>query len=100
MPEKSERDWRAEMDARTLADAAAIEANPDRKKKAATAAKRLVSEEEKRAKEQAAQAAAMKRLANAQASAEARGETRRSEASCGEGQTPQVARGTLGSCPR
>lgn len=63
MPPKTDAQWRAEADARVLADAAAINSDPARKKAAGTAAKRLVTDEQKRAKAQAAQAAEMQRLA-------------------------------------
>lgn len=68
MPETADdKKWRAEMDARTLAEASAVNSDPARKKAAVTASKRLVADEQKRAKAQAAQANAMKRLASGKA---------------------------------
>lgn len=52
MPEevKSEKDWEAECDARTLIDAEAIKADKARNKKALSAAKKMVKEKQDEAK--------------------------------------------------
>lgn len=45
---EEEKDWRAEDDARTLSNAEAIKADPERMEKAAKAAKRMIEEEKAR----------------------------------------------------
>jgi hypothetical protein len=59
-----EEKWRAESDARTLAEAHAISEDPDRMKKATKAAKDLADEMQKRAKEAGDSADAMQMLAS------------------------------------
>ena len=50
MPQpKSEKQWQAESDARTLAEAEAIKATPSRMRPAKTAAKKLATEAQKQA---------------------------------------------------
>ena len=58
-----EKKWRAEMDARTLAEADAIRSDPKRKQEASKAAKGLVAEEKQRAKESDKRAKAMGKVA-------------------------------------
>lgn len=60
---KQEKDWQAESDARTLADAAAIKVDEKRTFAAKAAAKRLTADEQRNAKEAAARARQMKSLA-------------------------------------
>jgi len=55
--------WQAESDARTLAEATAINGNADRLNAAQAAAGRLVADQTKRAADEAAKAAAMKKIA-------------------------------------
>lgn len=45
---EDEKDWRAEDDARTLSNAEAIKADPERMDRAAKAAKRMLEEEKAR----------------------------------------------------
>jgi len=56
--QKSEEDWKAESDARTLVDAEAIKVDEPRMKKAQAAAKKMLDEEQARAE-------AMKKIAGA-----------------------------------
>jgi len=64
-PEKfDEEQWKAEQDARTLAEAHAITKDKDRFGKAQQAAKRLKDESEKRAKEASDHNDAMQALAS------------------------------------
>lgn len=62
--DQAERQYREESDARALADADAIRANPDRLKGAQAGAKRMAADEEKRAAEQSARAKGLKKLAS------------------------------------
>jgi len=55
--------WRAEADARTLAEADVINNDPNRKNEALTAAKRVASEMEQRSKDVEKEADAMNKLA-------------------------------------
>jgi len=61
--EFDEEKWKAEQDARTLADAHAIMKDADRHKKAQDAAKRLAEDEAARAKEAQDRSDAMQMLA-------------------------------------
>jgi len=63
-PEEIDRKYREEYDARTLANAASIQADPARMRGAVAGAKRLQAEEEKRLKEQQAAQAALKKVAD------------------------------------
>jgi hypothetical protein len=60
---KSEQDWKAEEDARTLARASTIMRDRDRMKAARSAASRLLEDETERAKEQEEMTAALSKLA-------------------------------------
>ncbi len=55
---KSDEDWQADCDARTITEAEAIKADEPRLKRAQTAAKRMLEEEEAKRK-------ALEKLANA-----------------------------------
>lgn len=46
---KSDKDWEAESDARTLTEAATIESDKARRRKATTAAKRMLKDEQVKA---------------------------------------------------
>ncbi len=63
MATKSEKEWRAEMDARSLADALAVTGDSARLKSAQVAAKRLVKDDQKRAKEVQKSAQSMQAVA-------------------------------------
>ena len=60
---KTEKDWMAEGDAHTLAEAVAIQGDPGRRTAAQGAAKGLVKDEKKRQKETQARTVAMSRVA-------------------------------------
>lgn len=60
---KEDKEWQAEMDARTLANADAIQSDDKRSKEAAKAAKRLAADEKKAAKEANERAKSMEKLA-------------------------------------
>lgn len=60
---KTQLDWKAEEDARILADAVAIRLDPQRLARAARKAKVMAAEEERRAKEATGRARAMRKLA-------------------------------------
>ncbi len=55
--------WKAESDARALAQADAIRSDPDRVNRATKAANRLVDQMEERAEEQTEEAKAMRKIA-------------------------------------
>lgn len=59
-----EKQWRAESDARTLADAEAIRNDPKRISEASKAAKKMVADQKKAATDAAARARAMDSLAS------------------------------------
>lgn len=63
---KTEAEWAAEHDARSLANAEAIKTDPKRLAAAQKAAKRIVEDEAKYAKEANARTAALTKLANGQ----------------------------------
>ena len=60
---KSDKEWQAEMDARTLADAISISGDPTRRKAAQGGAKRIIKDEQKHAKEQQKRTVALKEVA-------------------------------------
>ena len=60
---KSEKDWQAESDARTLADAIAISGDATRRKAAQVGAKRIIKDEQKYAAEQQKRTNALKAVA-------------------------------------
>lgn len=60
---KSEKKWEEESDARTLADAAVIRADPERMKNVAAGAKRILKEEKERAEEQEGRSNQLKKIA-------------------------------------
>ena len=61
--EQADRQWRAQQDARTLAEAEAIKADAARMKEAQRGAQRLHVDAEKTAKSRAAEAAALRKIA-------------------------------------
>lgn len=63
MPVFDDKKWRAESDARTIAEAAAIKKDPKRWKAAKTAAKGLAKQQEDQAKQAQDSAVAMRSLA-------------------------------------
>ena len=58
----SEHDWEAEEDARSLARAMAVKADPARMKKAKAAASRILKEKTKDAKERKEEVAALRKI--------------------------------------
>lgn len=73
-PEEMERKYREDNDARTLADADAIRANPDRMKGAKVGAKRMAKDATQAAAEQKARAEGLKKLAGSEKSKPAKKE--------------------------
>jgi len=61
--EKTEEQWRAESDARTMAEADAIKQDEERLAKAKEAASRMAEDAQQEAKDAAARAQSMQRLA-------------------------------------
>lgn len=64
MVSKSDKQWQADQDARSIAEAAAVQTDPARLKAAQAAAKRLATEEKQRAAEATARSKAMAKLAS------------------------------------
>lgn len=67
--EQQEADWRAESDARSLAEAAAIQADAKRYAAAQKAAKRLLKDYEVQAADTEARVSALRQLANGKGNA-------------------------------
>ena len=60
---KTDKQWQAEMDARTLADAISISGDAPRRQAARSGAKRIIKDEEKNAKEQQKRTDSLKAVA-------------------------------------
>lgn len=62
-PTKEEESWKAENDARTLAEASVISADKERVRKASSAAKRIIDQMKEQADEQEEMVAALRMIA-------------------------------------